>query len=146
MVPPGSSLLFRSYLFQIRYSCSPLLLTLPAAQVASELASLGVAESAVEGILAATKIESIEGLAEVLGEDNPAVKELRDFFQLAEAAGCRDYLEFDPSVVRGLAYYTGMHRECLLLPRQQTEILLVPVHIHNLAAIGQPLFPAAAEL
>ena len=76
-------------------------------QVASELADLGVKEDAVEGILAATRIEEIDDLAKILGEQNPSVKELRDFFELAEAAGCKNYLEFDPSVVRGLAYYTG---------------------------------------
>lgn len=77
-------------------------------QVASELADLGVQQAAVEGILSATRLESIEDLGKLLGSDNPAVIELQQFFSLASAAGCKDYLEFDPSVVRGLAYYTGI--------------------------------------
>lgn len=76
-------------------------------QVTEELSSLGLNGDAIEGILAATRIETLEGLEELLGEGNEAVKELRELFSLAEASGCADYLEFDPSVVRGLAYYTG---------------------------------------
>lgn len=76
-------------------------------QVEEELSALGLDKAAIEGILAATRITSLEGLEELLGAQDPAVTELRELFNLAEAAGFADYLEFDPSVVRGLAYYTG---------------------------------------
>lgn len=39
--------------------------------------------------------------------DNEAVADLRQLFKLAEAYGYADWLVFDASVVRGLAYYTG---------------------------------------
>lgn len=39
--------------------------------------------------------------------DSTAVTELRRLSELAEAYGFADWLEFDPSIVRGLAYYTG---------------------------------------
>merc|ERR1712232_1018264 len=37
-----------------------------------------------------------------------AVAEIRQLLQYANAAGIADWLEFDASVVRGLAYYTGI--------------------------------------
>lgn len=36
------------------------------------------------------------------------MKDLRQLFAYAEGYGYRDWLQFDPSVVRGLAYYTGI--------------------------------------
>ena len=44
-------------------------------------------------------------------EDNTdldGVEELQKLFKLADSYGIRDWLIFDPSVVRGLAYYTGV--------------------------------------
>ena len=76
-------------------------------QVQEELSALGLGSDAIQGILEATRIGGLDDLEGLLGTGNAAVKELRDLFALAEAAGCADYLEFDPSVVRGLAYYTG---------------------------------------
>ena len=76
-------------------------------QVRLELTALGLGDKAIEGILGLTDIESIPHLEQVLGQDNEAVVEIKSLFSLAESSGCSDYLEFDPSVVRGLAYYTG---------------------------------------
>ena len=42
-----------------------------------------------------------------LGSDNEAVRELNQLFALASGYGYADWLCFDASVVRGLAYYTG---------------------------------------
>ena len=55
--------------------------------------------------LAVREVGELEGL---LGADNEAVKDLKRLFGLAEAYGYADYLVFDASVVRGLAYYTGV--------------------------------------
>lgn len=53
--------------------------------------------------------EQLAGLKEILGDVNLWQKsdELKAFFEAAEWLGIRDYLEFDPKVIRGLAYYTG---------------------------------------
>ena len=45
---------------------------------------------------------------EVLGEGSVAVAELKELFSLAEAYGYSDWLVLDLTVVRGLAYYTGV--------------------------------------
>lgn len=46
-------------------------------------------------------------VAALLGADSGAVAELKALFALAEGYGIQDWLLFDASVVRGLAYYTG---------------------------------------
>ena len=77
------------------------------AQVVAELSGLGVAADAIEGILQALALKDVQGLEALLGADTPAVADLRRLFDLAAAYGYADWLVFDASVVRGLAYYTG---------------------------------------
>lgn len=52
--------------------------------------------------------KSIESIREVLPPDSQAVKELTQLFILCKAYGIQDWIQFDASVVRGLAYYTGI--------------------------------------
>ena len=90
---------------------------IPRDKVVSELDALGVTGEAAEKILSALELKSVDDLETFLhssvngisGEnENPAVLELKRLFSLAEAYGYADYLVFDASVVRGLAYYTGI--------------------------------------
>ena len=52
----------------------------------------------------------MDDLASLCGEgvDSSGVDELKRLFELADAYGFGDWLVFDASVVRGLAYYTGV--------------------------------------
>ena len=54
--------------------------------------------------------KSVDDLAALCGEgvDRSGVDELKRLFELADAYGFGDWLVFDASVVRGLAYYTGV--------------------------------------
>lgn len=58
----------------------------------------------------------MEELEALLGADCAAVADLRTLFDLAAAYGYADWLVFDASVVRGLAYYTGEYE-----PREGDE-------------------------
>lgn len=78
-----------------------------AEKVEAELAELGVGADAARGILNALGMSSIDELAAELGEEAEAVVELREIWSLCEGYGIADWLVFDASVVRGLAYYTG---------------------------------------
>ena len=49
----------------------------------------------------------MESLGKNLGEESVAVKELTSLFSALEAYGISGWIEFDASIVRGLAYYTG---------------------------------------
>jgi len=46
--------------------------------------------------------------SERLGSSGEAVADLKQLFSLAEKIGYSKWLQFDASVVRGLAYYTGI--------------------------------------
>jgi histidyl-tRNA synthetase len=52
---------------------------------------------------------SLDGLTTMLADDQAwqASDDLRSFFEAAGALGVADYLRFEPTVVRGLDYYTG---------------------------------------
>jgi len=62
------------------------------------------ARRAVEALSA----RSLEEAAAGAGGESPALAELRRLFELLEAHGIADRVAFDASVVRGLAYYTGI--------------------------------------
>ncbi|KAG2452860.1 hypothetical protein HYH02_002204 [Chlamydomonas schloesseri] len=80
---------------------------LPREKVEEELRALGVAASTIDGVLGALQLRDLEALAALLGPESEAVAELRKLWELAAGYGFQDWLVFDPSVVRGLAYYTG---------------------------------------
>jgi histidyl-tRNA synthetase len=80
---------------------------LPREAIEADLAALGLGPGVVDSLIDTLSLKSIDALAEVLGEDHEAVTELRSLWSLADAYGCADWLVFDASIVRGLAYYTG---------------------------------------
>jgi histidyl-tRNA synthetase len=60
------------------------------------------------GILSALSCRCLDQLGELLGESGAdALADLQQLWALADGYGFKDWLVFDASVVRGLAYYTG---------------------------------------
>jgi histidyl-tRNA synthetase len=53
--------------------------------------------------------DQIAGLEKLLNEQDTwqQSEELISFFKAIEALGARDYIEYDPTIIRGLDYYTG---------------------------------------
>eukprot|EP01111_Echinosteliopsis_oligospora_P010312 TRINITY_DN3182_c3_g1_i1.p1 TRINITY_DN3182_c3_g1~~TRINITY_DN3182_c3_g1_i1.p1 ORF type:complete len:538 (-),score=217.87 TRINITY_DN3182_c3_g1_i1:32-1621(-) len=82
-------------------------------EVSRQLKEIGLNEEAIEGILESTTVKSIDELSARTGEDNEAVKELRELFALAKAYSFEDWIKFDASVIRGLSYYTGVVFEAI---------------------------------
>lgn len=78
--------------------------------VTTLLGEIGVSAESAADILKALEADSIEALAAQLdgGTENASVAEVQRLFKLAADYGITDYLLFDASVVRGLAYYTGI--------------------------------------
>ena len=76
--------------------------------VTEMLGEIGVSAESSEAILRALEAPTIEALAEIVGSDSEALQEVKRLFELANAYGYGDYVIFDASVVRGLAYYTGI--------------------------------------
>ena len=80
---------------------------LPADTVSQQLADLGLEPNAIGTIQSTLGIKNMESLREVLGEDSEAVSELTNLFSALDSYGISEWVEFDASIVRGLAYYTG---------------------------------------
>jgi histidyl-tRNA synthetase len=81
---------------------------LPQDKVVAALDGLGLGAGAIELIFDALAIRDVAQLEALLGPDDEAAADLRRLFDLAAAYGFADWLVFDASVVRGLAYYTGV--------------------------------------
>jgi histidyl-tRNA synthetase len=61
-----------------------------------------------EAVVQSLAVRSLEEAARRHRPDSPALVELRRLFELLDAYGVADRVVFDASVVRGLAYYTGI--------------------------------------
>ncbi|XP_006491712.2 histidine--tRNA ligase, chloroplastic/mitochondrial [Citrus sinensis] len=85
---------------------------LPLDVIKNDLKSAGMSEAAIEELLRVLSIKSLTELEEILGGAGEAVADLKLLFSLAEKFGYSDWIQFDASVVRGLAYYTGIVFEC----------------------------------
>ncbi|WCJ34502.1 Histidine--tRNA ligase chloroplastic/mitochondrial [Euphorbia peplus] len=77
-------------------------------EVKLNLKEIGMSQQAVDELLQVLSIKSLTKLEEILGDAGEAVADLKQLFSLAEKFGYSDWIQFDASVVRGLAYYTGI--------------------------------------
>ena len=80
---------------------------LPADTISQQLSELGLDESSILTIQSTLAIKDMESLGKNLGEESVAMKELTSLFSALEAYVISGWIEFDASIVRGLAYYTG---------------------------------------
>ncbi|XP_066397158.1 histidine--tRNA ligase, chloroplastic/mitochondrial-like isoform X2 [Miscanthus floridulus] len=74
-------------------------------EIEKELISTGLSSEAVQGII---DVLSLKSLSKLEGSGVEAVADLKKLFSFAEQYGYADWICFDASVVRGLAYYTGI--------------------------------------
>ena len=80
---------------------------LPKDTIEAQLTELGLSNDSIATIQSVLGIRSLDALEDSLGLEQESVGELRQLFTLLESYGAREWIEFDASVVRGLAYYTG---------------------------------------
>ena len=80
---------------------------LPADVIEAQLSDLGLASEAISTIRSVLGITDLESLSSALTSDSEALIELQSLFSLCDSYGISDWVSFDASVVRGLAYYTG---------------------------------------
>jgi len=69
---------------------------------------VGLAAPDAKEVVALLQVAGLSEAARQVGEGSPALAELRRLFDLLDAYGLADRVVFDASVVRGLAYYTGV--------------------------------------
>ena len=80
---------------------------LPADIIEEQLTGLGHNSDAISKIQSILGIKNMDELANSLGKESSAVSELISLFDSIDSYGILEWVEFDASVVRGLAYYTG---------------------------------------
>jgi histidyl-tRNA synthetase len=76
-------------------------------QVVQQLGNLGLTDDASGRLLDVMRCQNLSDLSAALGADCAPVRDLKLLFELAAGYGYGDWLQYDASVVRGLAYYTG---------------------------------------
>lgn len=81
---------------------------IPIDEIKKELNSVGMPQEGVNKLLEVLSIKSLSELEEILGGAGEAIADLKQLFSLAEKFGYSEWIQFDASVVRGLAYYTGI--------------------------------------
>lgn len=89
------------------------------------------------------RLTSVEDAAAELPADSRARRDLAELFRLLEAYGVRDRVDFDASIVRGLAYYTGIVFEAYDSERKLRAICGGGRYDHLLESLGGPPLPAA---
>lgn len=83
----------------------------PRERLEQRLEKLGLEPAAIDGIFAAVQLRGIEALDSAFGAVSSVrerVAELTAYHQHLEDLGVAGYVDVDLSVVRGLAYYTGI--------------------------------------
>ena len=80
---------------------------LPSEVIEEQLSDLGHSSEVVSSIQSVLGIKDMKSLKKSLEDESAAVSELNGLFDLIDSYGMSDWVEFDASIVRGLAYYTG---------------------------------------
>ena len=92
-------------------SCIDKFDTADRAATLKKLVDAAVPAASAERIMAFVESSTLAAF-DAMAVDNEAmqkaIKEIRDMMDLLECYGCREWVTFDASIVRGLAYYTGI--------------------------------------
>ena len=75
--------------------------------IEEQLSGLGHDSEVIMTIQSVLGIKDMNGLQEALKDESMAVSELNFLFDAIDSYGISEWVEFDASIVRGLAYYTG---------------------------------------
>lgn len=81
---------------------------IPREEIEAILKEEGLDEQACKAAFDLMDISSLEDAIKIVGEDSPAIKEIKTLFDILDAYGIRHMVNFDISVIRGLSYYTGI--------------------------------------
>lgn len=81
---------------------------IPEAEILSILAGHGIKGQLANRVFDLVNLASLEDAASVVGNQSPALCELRFVLDKLDAYGLGELVRFDLGVIRGLAYYTGI--------------------------------------
>jgi len=100
-----------------------------------------VPENDIEKIFELLSIQSLEQVIEKLGSSNWSVIEIQELFSIAEQMGFLEYLIFDISIIRGLAYYTGVVFEAFDTSRKFRALFGGGRYNNLLSKLGGDILP-----
>jgi len=103
---------------------------------------VGLAHAEARDVVGLLSLASLEDAAAAAPAGSKAVAELRRLFELLGAYGVADRVDFDASVVRGLAYYTGIVFEAFDAGRKLRAVCGGGRYDRLLEALGGPSVPA----
>ena len=72
-----------------------------------EMTHLGLSSTQIDSLFVLLDTHDIEKIQEITGPSED-VQQLKDLERFAKALGYINYLKIDPSIIRGLSYYTGI--------------------------------------
>jgi histidyl-tRNA synthetase len=110
--------------------------------LANDEGPVRLSPEAARGVVEMLGARDLEQAAGYVADDSPALGELRHLFELLEAYGLGDRVRFDASVVRGLAYYTGVVFEVFDAAGTLRAICGGGRYDHLLEVMGGPSIPA----
>ena len=105
--------------------------------------AVGLDPGAAKEVVGLLAFRDLDEAARLAGPDSAAVADLRRLFELLDAYGVTERLDFDASVVRGLAYYTGTVFEARDADGKLRALCGGGRYDHLLESLGGPALPAA---
>ncbi len=115
---------------------------LPEDVIKQQLNELGVDQGIVDTIVELGACDSLEAVSKLMEGSRAGLDELEHLFALSASYGCDEWLRFDPSLVRGLAYYTGIVFEAFALQGELRAICGGGRYDHLLSMFGGKDVPA----
>ena len=109
---------------------------------ATRAGALRLAPAEARDVVALLGVASLDEAAAAAPPDSAAVADLRRLFELLDAYGVADRVDFDASVVRGLAYYTGVVFEAFDAGRKLRAVAGGGRYDRLLETLGGPSIPA----
>jgi histidyl-tRNA synthetase len=103
---------------------------------------VALARSEARDVVGLLALASLDDAAAAAPAGSRAIGELRRLFELLGAYGVADRVDFDASVVRGLAYYTGIVFEAFDADRKLRSLCGGGRYDRLLEALGGPAIPA----
>ena len=101
-----------------------------------------LAPAEARDVVALLQVQSLDEAAAAAPPGSAAVADLRRLFELLAAYGVADRVDFDASVVRGLAYYTGIVFEAFDAERKLRAVCGGGRYDRLLETLGGPSIPA----
>lgn len=111
-------------------------------QLADRAGAVQLAPAEARDVVALLGLRSLDEAAAAAPKDSPAIADLRRLFELLAAYGVADLVDFDASVVRGLAYYTGVVFEAFDAGRSLRAVCGGGRYDKLLETLGGPSIPA----